>query len=333
MREPGAVCARDGRGTATICHLVANVVPTAYITHPSFLLHDMGPYHPECPDRLHAIGDRLISAGLDVYLRHYSAPAATGAQIARVHAREYIATIEAESPSSGLHFLDPDTAMNAHSLTAARHAAGAVVLATDLVMRNECRSAFCAVRPPGHHAERSRAMGFCLFNNVAVGAAHALAAHGIKRAAVVDFDVHHGNGTEDIFTDDSRVLMVSTFQHPLYPYSGVNPLGPNMVNVPLAPGSGSEEFREAVRERWLPALEAHAPEILYVSAGFDAHREDPLAGLKLTEADYAWVTRELVAVAGRHAKGRIVSTLEGGYSLSALGRSVAEHVRELLVAE
>jgi acetoin utilization deacetylase AcuC-like enzyme len=308
-------------------------VPTAYITHPSSLLHDMGPYHPECPDRLRAIGDRLISAGLDAYLRHCDAPAATHEQLARVHGEGYLATIEEESPVSGLHYIDPDTAMCPHSLTAALHAAGALVHATDLVAGGECRSAFCAVRPPGHHAERNRAMGFCLFNNVAVGAAHALAAHAIERVAVIDFDVHHGNGTEDIFADDPRVLMVSTFQHPLYPYSGVNPLGPNMVNVPLAPGSGSEEFREAVRERWLPALEAHAPEILYVSAGFDAHREDPLAGLKLTEADYAWVTRELVAVAGRHAKGRIVSTLEGGYSLSALGRSVAEHVRELLVAE
>jgi len=290
----------------------------------------MGPYHPECPDRLHAIGDRLISAGLDPYLRHYSAPAATHEQIARVHKRDYIATIEAESPSSGLHFLDPDTAMNAHSLTAARHAAGAVVLATDLLMRKECRTAFCAVRPPGHHAERGRAMGFCLFNNVAVGAAHALAAHGIRRAAIIDFDVHHGNGTEDIFSHDQRVLMVSTFQHPLYPYSGLDNASPNMVNVPLAAGTGSDGFRDAVREHWLPALERHRPEILFISAGFDAHREDPLAGLKLTEADYAWVTRELVAVAARHAHGRIVSTLEGGYGLSALGRSVTEHIRELV---
>jgi acetoin utilization deacetylase AcuC-like enzyme len=208
-----------------------------------------------------------------------------------------------------------------------------VVLATDLVARGECRGAFCAVRPPGHHAERNRAMGFCLFNNVAVGAAHALAVHGIERVAVVDFDVHHGNGTEDIFAGDSRVLMVSTFQHPLYPYSGTEPAGPNMVNIPLAAGSGSDAFRAAVSEHWLPALEAHRPEIIYVSAGFDAHREDPLAGLKLTEADYAWVTRELVAVAGRHAGGRIVSTLEGGYALSALGRSAAEHIRELLVGD
>jgi len=222
--------------------------------------------------------------------------------------------------------------MNAHSLPAARHAAGAVVLAPDLAASGECRTAFCAVRPPGHHAERHRAMGFCLFNNVAIGAAHALAAHGVERLAVVDFDVHHGNGTEDIFSDDPRVLMVSTFQHPLYPYSGLDNPAVNMVNIPLAAGTGSDGFREAVRGHWLPALEQHRPEIVYVSAGFDAHREDPLAGLKLTEADYAWVTRELVAVAARHARGRIVSALEGGYGLSALGRSVAEHIRELLAA-
>jgi acetoin utilization deacetylase AcuC-like enzyme len=219
-----------------------------------------------------------------------------------------------------------------HTLDAARHAAGAVVLATDLVARGECITAFCAVRPPGHHAERTRAMGFCLFNNVAVGAAHALAAHGIERVAIIDFDVHHGNGTEDIFTGNPRVLMASTFQHPLYPYSGTGSVAANMVNIPLAAGSGSDAFRAAVREHWLPALEAHRPEILYVSAGFDAHREDPLAGLRLTEADYAWITRELVTVANKHARGRIVSTLEGGYSLSALGRSVAEHIRELLAA-
>jgi acetoin utilization deacetylase AcuC-like enzyme len=305
-------------------------VPTAYITHPSSLLHDMGPYHPECPDRLHAIGDRLISAGLDGYLRHYTSPAATHAQLMRVHGADYLASIEAASPASGLHYIDADTALNPHTLEAARHAAGALVLATDLIARGECRSAFCAVRPPGHHAERNRAMGFCLYNNVAVGAAHALHGHGMKRVAIVDFDVHHGNGTEDIFAGDERVLMVSTFQHPLYPYSGTENVAANMVNVPLAAGSGSEAFRDAVRAFWIPALDRHRPEVIYVSAGFDAHREDPLAGMKLTEADYAWVTRELLAVAERHGRGRIVSTLEGGYALSALGRSVTEHIRELV---
>ncbi len=291
----------------------------------------MGPYHPECPERLTAINDRMIASGIDAYLAHYTAPAATRDQLARVHSTSYIDSIEGAVPESGLHFIDPDTALNPHSLTAARHAAGAVVLAVDLVMRGECSTAFCAVRPPGHHAERRRAMGFCLFNSVAVGAAHALDAHGLERVAIIDFDVHHGNGTEDIFSDDERVLMVSTFQHPLYPYCGTDLPAANMVNVPLAEGSGGDAFRTAVLERWLPALEAHRPQMILISAGFDAHREDPLAGLRFTEADFAWVTRELVAVAARHAEGRIVSTLEGGYALSALGRSATEHVRELSV--
>jgi acetoin utilization deacetylase AcuC-like enzyme len=296
------------------------------------MLHDMGPYHPECPDRLAAIGDRLIAAGVDGCLQHHTAPEATRAQLLRVHGADYLDEIEAASPDSGLTYLDPDTALCPDSLGAAKHAAGAVVLGVDLVMAGACRNAFCAVRPPGHHAERNRAMGFCLINNVAVGAAHALAAHDLARVAIVDFDVHHGNGTEDIFADDPRVLMVGTFQYPLYPYSGVEPRGPNMLNVPLEPGAGSDAFRAAVRERLLPALEEFRPELVLVSAGFDAHREDPLAGLELVDADYAWVTAQLMEVATRHAGGRIVSTLEGGYALSALGRSAVEHVRTLLAA-
>ena len=305
-------------------------VPTAYITHPSCRQHDMGPYHPECPERLAAIGDRLIAAGLDAYVQHYVAPAATREQLARVHGEHYMDEIEAASPETGLAYLDPDTALNEYTLQAARHAAGAVVKAVDLAMTGECKTAFCAVRPPGHHAERSRAMGFCIYNNIAVGAAHACAVHGLERVAIVDFDVHHGNGTEQIFTGDSRVLMVSTFQHPLYPYSGLDNPSPLMVNVPLPAGSGGDAFRAAVTERWLPALEDFRPQLVMISAGFDAHREDPLANLKLTEADYAWVTREMLRVAETYAEGRLVSSLEGGYSLSALGRSVAEHVRELV---
>jgi acetoin utilization deacetylase AcuC-like enzyme len=214
---------------------------------------------------------------------------------------------------------------------AAFHAAGAVVNAVDLGCGGDYRSAFCAVRPPGHHAESRRAMGFCVFNNVAVGAAHACAIHGLSRVAIVDFDVHHGNGTEEIFSDDPRVLMVSTFQYPLYPYSGVDNPAPNMVNIPLSAGSGGAAFRDAVREHWLPALDDQEPELILISAGFDAHREDPLAGLEFTENDYAWVTRELMAVARRHAGGRIVSSLEGGYALSALGRSAVAHMRELVI--
>jgi acetoin utilization deacetylase AcuC-like enzyme len=288
-------------------------VPIAYITHPTCHLHDMGPYHPECPQRLDAIHDHLISAGLDGVVAHYEALAATREQLERVHSGRYIA-------------------LNPHSLEAARHAAGAVVLGTDLVMSGQCSAAFCAVRPPGHHATRERAMGFCLFNNIAVGVAHALAKHGLTRAAVIDFDVHHGNGTEDIFAGNADVIMVGTFQYPLYPYSGVEPLGVNMHNVPLSPGSGSGAFRAAITERCLPALEAHRPEILFVSAGFDAHREDPLANLKLADEDFAWVTSEIVAVAARHAQGRIVSSLEGGYALPALGRSAIAHLRGLAEA-
>jgi len=303
-------------------------VTTAFIAHPVCRQHDMGRYHPECPDRLDAVSDRLIASGIDKHVEHHEAPVATREQLGRVHDEDYIAMIEATSPESDICYLDPDTAMSPHSLNAARHAAGAVVLGTDLVLKGECRAAFCAVRPPGHHAERRRAMGFCLFNNVAVGVAHALA-HGLERAAVLDFDVHHGNGTEEIFAADPRVVMVGTFEYPLYPYSGVDPMGPNMHNVPLRAGSGGDAFRKAMSEICLPALDAHRPEIIFVSAGFDAHRDDPLANLQLTEADYAWVTRELVGIARRHAGGRIVSTLEGGYELSALGRSAVEHIRAL----
>jgi acetoin utilization deacetylase AcuC-like enzyme len=292
----------------------------------------MGSHHPECPQRLDAIQDQFIGDGLDGFVVHYQAPGATREQLERVHSAQYIDQIEAASPTSGIHYVDPDTALNPYSLTAARHAAGAVVLATDLVASGECASAFCAVRPPGHHAMRDRAMGFCLFNNVAVGVAHALAVHGLTRAAVVDFDVHHGNGTEDIFAADPRVVMVGTFQYPLYPYSGVEPLGPNMHNVPLSPGSGSDAFRKAMTERCLPTLDAHRPEIIFISAGFDAHREDPLANLNFSDNDYAWVTTQIAAVARRHAGGRLVSTLEGGYALSALGRSAAAHVRTLVGA-
>ncbi len=290
----------------------------------------MGPYHPECPERLTAIGNRMIAAGVDGCVAHYAAPPATREQLLRAHSAAYIAELEAQSPAQGLTFLDPDTALNPHSLEAARHAAGAVVLATDLVIDGTCRTAFCAVRPPGHHAERRRAMGFCLFNNVAVGALHALDARGLARVAIVDFDVHHGNGTEDIFSGDERVLMVSIFQHPLYPYSGTGPAAPNMVTVPLSAGSGSDAFRAAVRELWLPALETHRPQLILMSAGFDAHRDDPLAGLEFADEDYAWVTRQMATVADKHANGRIVSTLEGGYALPALARCAVLHVRELL---
>jgi acetoin utilization deacetylase AcuC-like enzyme len=304
-------------------------VATALVTHPSFLLHEMGPGHPECPARLTAIAERLVATGVDGQLEHYVAPRATREAVLRAHDARYVDSLEAASPSEGLAYLDPDTALNPHSLDAAWHAAGALTLATDLVLEGRCDNAFCAVRPPGHHAVRGRAMGFCIFNSVAVGILHALEVHKFERIAVIDFDVHHGNGTEEIFAGDERVLMVSTFQYPLYPYSGVEPLGDNMLNVPLAPGSDGARFRDTVTRLWRPALDAFAPQAVYISAGFDAHREDPLAGLAFADEDFAWVTRELCDVAARHAGGRIVSTLEGGYALAALGRSAALHVKEL----
>jgi acetoin utilization deacetylase AcuC-like enzyme len=289
----------------------------------------MGAYHPECPARLAAIDDQLIASGIAAYLQHHEAPLATPEQLARVHPQEYIEAIRAARPARGIVHLDPDTAMNPGTWDAALRAAGAAVLATDLVLGGKAGNAFCSVRPPGHHATRTRAMGFCIFNNVAVAALHALERHGVERVAVVDFDVHHGNGTEEIFSGDERALMVSTFQHPFYPYSGTDNPAQNMVNVPLPAGTGSQGFREAVERHWLPALERFRPQLVFFSAGFDAHVEDDMAMLRFVDQDYAWVTQEVKAVADRHAAGRIVSVLEGGYALSALGRSVVQHLRVL----
>ena len=302
---------------------------TAFITHADCLKHEMGAWHPECPERLAAIEDQLIASGVGQYLARYDAPLATDEELARVHSIDYVRAIRDAAPQEGTVHLDPDTAMNPHSLRAALRAAGAAVLATDLVMRGEAETAFCSVRPPGHHACRARPMGFCIFNNVAIAARHARFAHGAERVAIIDFDVHHGNGTEDVFQNDAHVLMASTFQHPFYPYSGTEDPASNMVNVPLAAGAGSREFREAVLQSWIPALDGFKPQLVLFSAGFDAHAEDDMAMLRLTDADYAWVTQQVKGVADRHAQGRIVSLLEGGYALSALGRSVVQHVRVL----
>jgi len=300
---------------------------TAFITHPACLLHDMGPSHPECPARLHAIDDQLIASGLSNYLVHAEAPLAGREHLLRVHEAGHISMIEAGGAGAGRLQLDPETAMCAGTLPAALRAAGAGVLATDMVMTGVADTAFCSVRPPGHHAERNRAMGFCFFNNVAIAAAHALDHHGLKRVAIADFDVHHGNGTADIFGTDERVLMVSTFQHPFYPYCGTEIRSPRMVNIPLAAHSGGAEFRAAVKDHWLPALEKFKPEMLFVSAGFDGHRDDDMGMLKLVEADYAWVAQQLKTIADVYSKGRIVSMLEGGYELHALGRSVTAYLK------
>ena len=306
---------------------------SAYITHPSSLLHEMGADHPESPQRVSAINDHLLAQGLLDFMVAHAAPPATRAQVERVHTGLLISEFVAGAPASGYARIDPDTLMNAHTLDAAWHAAGAAVLAAELVARGEAPTAFCNVRPAGHHATRSAGMGFCFFNNAAVGIAHALAECAIERVALIDFDAHHGNGSEDIFAGDERVLMVSTFERGLYPYNGEEPSGPNLCNVPLERYSRGDALRDAVENRWLPALDAFRPQMIFFSAGFDAHREDDMSGLMWVERDYAWLTREVMAVAARHAQGRVVSLLEGGYDLSALARSAAAHVRALIGAD
>ncbi len=275
---------------------------TAFITHADCARHDMGRHHPESPARLAAIEDHLISSGLAGLLERHDAPAAKVSELARVHPLEYIEAIREASPRSGIVHLDPDTAMCPHTWDAALRAAGAAVLATDLVVGGRADS---------------------------VGAKHALEQHGVERVAIIDFDVHHGNGTEDIFSDDERVVMASIFQHPFYPYSGTENPAPNMANVPLPAGSDGRALRAAVEKIWLPALDALEPQMIFVSAGFDAHVEDDMAGLRFTEADYAWVTQRIKEVADKYAGGKIVSVLEGGYALSALGRSVVTHLKVL----
>ncbi len=308
-------------------------MPTAFYSHPDCRRHNMGPGHPECPERLDAIDDFLLATGLDIALDRREAPLLDLRDAAYAHHSNYVAELrevmEQVVATGEPRALDPDTSAHPGTWAAVQRAAGAAVAATDAVIDGEARNAFCSVRPPGHHATRDQAMGFCFLNNVAIAARHALDVRGLQRVAVVDFDVHHGNGTEDILAGDERALMVGLFQHPLYPGSGGVPLGTNMVNVPLAPYSRGAQLREAVEQQWLPALEDFKPQMLFISAGFDAHREDDLGQLGFVEADYTWVTQQLMAVAQRHAQGRIVSCLEGGYNLSALARSVAAHVRVL----
>lgn len=302
---------------------------TGLFTHRACSQHEMGSWHPECPERLAAINDRLISTGIATHLKHFDAPLASAESLARAHSVDYVHRLQSSVPSDGYRALDPDTSMNAHSMQAALRAAGAVVDATDRVISGEIANAFCPVRPPGHHARRTAAMGFCIFNNIAIGACHALEAHGLERVAVIDFDVHHGNGTEEIFADDEQVLMASFFQHPFYPYSGTGNQAKNMVNIPLPAGTKGDVARQVVDEVWLPRLNEFEPEMIFISAGFDAHREDDLGQMGLVESDYAYITERLMQVADQHAEGRIVSSLEGGYNLSALGRSAAAHVKTL----
>lgn len=302
---------------------------TAFITHRDCMLHDMGAHHPECADRLSAINDRLIASGLDMYLAFHDAPLASVEQLSRAHPREHVEAVIQSAPETGIVHLDPDTAMSPGTLKAALRAAGSGILATDLVMAGQAESAFCSVRPPGHHAERAKPMGFCFFNNVAVAVYHALEVHGLERVSIIDFDVHHGNGTENIFANDMRVQMVGSFQHPFYPYCGADNPAPNMVNVPLKAGTRGDGFRQAISDIWMPALREFKPQMIFISAGFDAHYEDDMGSLGLLESDYAWATEQLKQVAAETANNRIVSILEGGYTLSSLARSVAAHIKVL----
>jgi acetoin utilization deacetylase AcuC-like enzyme len=311
---------------------------TGYYTHPECWKHEMGAGHPECPERLSAIQDRLLISGVDLGLTAIEAPEAPLADIELAHDRMYIAALRGLSDQliedqlaggPAYAHLDADTAINASTWKAALCSAGAAIAATDAVLAGELANAFCAIRPPGHHATRKQAGGFCFFNNVAIAAKYALARHGLSRVAVVDFDVHHGNGTEDILAGDDRVLMVSFFQHPFYPYSGTENPAPNMVNVPVPAYTKGMEVRELVENYWVPRLEEFKPELIFISAGFDAHREDDMGQMGLTEQDYSWITYRVREIAARHAQGRIVSCLEGGYDLSALSRSVEAHLRVL----
>jgi acetoin utilization deacetylase AcuC-like enzyme len=311
---------------------------TGYFTHSDCRLHEMGEGHPECPQRLDAIEDRLLITGLDHALDRREPSPASLVDIELAHGRMYVASLrglsdalaedmQAGGPSHTA--LDADTSMNVHTWQAALRSAGAALDATDAVIAGELENAFCAIRPPGHHACRDKAMGFCFFNNVAIAAKYALERHGLKRVAIVDFDVHHGNGTEDIVAGDDRILMVSFFQHPFYPEGGALKNDANLVNLPVPAYTKGMDIRELIEMMWIPRLEAHRPELIFISAGFDAHREDDLGQLGLVEQDYVWMTQRIKDVAIRYAKGRIVSCLEGGYNLSALSRSVEAHLRVL----
>lgn len=302
---------------------------TAFISHPDTLLHMMDGGHPESPARITAIKDKLVADGILSRLKSYEAPVAEDRHLLRVHSQQYVSHIRKIAPKAGLVRLDPDTAMGPMSLSAALHASGGAVKATDLVMTGEVQNAFCCTRPPGHHAGRQNSAGFCIFNHVAVGVAHAIAQYKLDRVAIIDFDVHHGDGTEDIFKNDPRVMLCSTFQHPFYPHKGANSRSDHMINVPVLAGSAGKDFRLAFEKEFAPALERFKPQMVFVSAGFDAHANDPLAQLRLEKADYIWITDFIKEVASRHAKSRIVSVLEGGYRLADLAESASAHVTSL----
>lgn len=303
---------------------------TAYISHPDCHAHDTGEGHPESALRLSAIDDGFIFSGLWDFIRGVDAPEVTQTQLMRVHTAKHLANMDAAMPQQGYARLDPDTVVSPGTMKAAKRAAGAVVLAVDLLMSGEINNAFCGVRPPGHHAESNRALGFCIYNNIAVGAAHALEEHGLKKIAIVDFDVHQGNGTEDIFIGNDRVLYCSIFQHPFFPYTPPPENSERVISIPLEATAKSAEFRSAVSDHWLPALEQFQPEMIFISAGFDAHRDDDMSYVSLLDADFKWVSEQMVHMAERYASGRIISVLEGGYELQSLARCVETHMRVLM---
>jgi len=311
---------------------------TGFYSNANCRLHEMGEGHPECPQRLDAIADRLLISGLDVALSMREAPLAREHDLLLAHEPTMVAQIKSKAQALKVDetfmgpqyvHIDPDTSMNAHTWTAALSSVGAALAATDAVIDGQLENAFCCVRPPGHHASKTQAMGFCFFNNVAIAVKHALDVRGLHRVAVVEFDVHHGNGTEYILSGDERVLMVGFYQHPFYPYTLLNPQPSNMLNVPLTAYTKGDEVKRVVQEQWLPRLEAHRPEMIFISAGFDAHRDDDMGQMLLKEADYGWITQRIVELARKHAQGRIVSCLEGGYDLRSLSTSVEAHLRAL----
>lgn len=306
------------------------------ISHPDCHNHHMPTGHPECPERIDAIANQLLANGIDSLLYQRAAPAATDEQLLRVHSAEHLKNIEQAIPPSGIHFYTDDVYLSPGTNSAARHAAGAAVLGVDMILHGETDAVFCNVRPPGHHAERTRAMGFCIFNNVAVAAAHALAVYGLERVAIIDFDVHHGNGTQDIFFNDPRILFCSSFQYPFYPDTNIDDVPAHIINTPLPATCRSEGFRTAISESWLPALEKFKPELILISAGFDAYIDDDMSSISLVEQDYFWITQQLRKLMDDSKKNApenqcrgIVSTLEGGYDLLGLGRCAVAHIKAL----
>ncbi len=300
---------------------------TAFISHPDTLLHVMDGNHPESPARITAIKNAVLASKLK--LQFYDAPAASKVQLERVHTKDYVEEIFNIAPKAGLVRLDGDTAMGPMSLSAILHASGAVILATDLVLQGKADNAFCCIRPPGHHAGKSNSAGFCIFNHVAVGVAHAMKQYNLKRVAIIDFDVHHGDGTEDIFKDNPNVMLCSTFQHPFYPHRGAESRSKNMINLPLPAKANGEDLKKTFEAEIKPAIAAFKPELIYISAGFDAHVNDPLADLALITQDYAWMTEFIKKIANNCCAGRIISSLEGGYHLPSLSESVLAHINSL----